>query len=474
VARIYDRVASPEEAGAITNATRYNLIRPTGSTVERKSLEDWLADVLGATTVADVAVSDTNYTVQASDKYVAVATVLTAPRTFTLPPSVNMAAKSVVVIADTAGGVSSTNPLTIAAQGTDTIAGGASLLLAAPYGAVSIRYDGAGKYTVTNRSNGREVGSQFSIRRKHSATDGDSVWAEPGHARANILEFATNPSQSSGASGNGTDMQPAAIAALTAINSRYGGRGELFIPPGAWRFASGIPGSVLKGNRVIGAGALTSNIFFDNVNDSLFWWTAAGGFTGGGAKGLGIYIITGGTTGTSIAIHMEGDATFQPSQMVFHDLYITSLNGAYWWNGFVANGRAKNTGAQGIRVLTASMVQVFTCRNAGIYLDNVIQGCLLNCGTYVPLVGTGGADVYITGGGNLGPTLFDNSTYISTTNLVCNGTLQILNVNQFPAIDGTSINLLWSSNANHGTTRLGVAGTTSGTPGANVNVYNYT
>jgi hypothetical protein len=44
MARIYDRVSSPEESGAITNAVRYNLFRPTGSVVERKSLEDWLAD----------------------------------------------------------------------------------------------------------------------------------------------------------------------------------------------------------------------------------------------------------------------------------------------------------------------------------------------------------------------------------------------------------------------------------------------
>jgi hypothetical protein len=44
MARIYDRVSSPEESGAITNAVRYNLFRPTGSVIERKSLEDWLAD----------------------------------------------------------------------------------------------------------------------------------------------------------------------------------------------------------------------------------------------------------------------------------------------------------------------------------------------------------------------------------------------------------------------------------------------
>lgn len=44
MANIYARVANAREAGALTDPVRYDLFRPTGSGVERKSLEDWLAD----------------------------------------------------------------------------------------------------------------------------------------------------------------------------------------------------------------------------------------------------------------------------------------------------------------------------------------------------------------------------------------------------------------------------------------------
>lgn len=90
---------------------------------------------------------DAAYTILATDRTVALTAALTAPRTWTLPAATGKNPGAVLRVTDQIGGISSTNTLTLAAAGSDTINGAASAVLATPFAALDLVCDGAGKWT---------------------------------------------------------------------------------------------------------------------------------------------------------------------------------------------------------------------------------------------------------------------------------------------------------------------------------------
>lgn len=90
-------------------------------------------------------VDDTNYGVQNTDRYVAVAAI-TAARTLTLPAANTLDAGQSIYIVDEVGGLDDTKTLTIARGAADTIDGANSVVLSSPYAAVRLTSNGATKW----------------------------------------------------------------------------------------------------------------------------------------------------------------------------------------------------------------------------------------------------------------------------------------------------------------------------------------
>jgi hypothetical protein len=276
-------------------------------------------------------------------------------------------------------------------------------------------------------------GDKHAFLQKISDSDYDTQWVHEILPRVNVLDYMTPANgytgayvQPTGIAGVGTDMKPACVKALQDCNLRYGGRGQVWFPPGAWRFASGILESDMKSNRIVGGDSNGTVLFYEGTSTPMFHWSGLGGYSGGGVEGVTLWLTAGGTTGLATAIFLSGDFQFQPSAMFFRDVNITKGPGHYWYNGILANGQTRNTGAQGIRVGLMEMIKVFGCRNLGIYINNFEQLTILNAGTYSPLGGTGGADIYFTGGANNG-------------NVNANVTVAQLSpvfINDIPMVDG--------------------------------------
>jgi len=220
--------------------------------------------------------------------------------------------------------------------------------------------------------------------------------------------------------GLGTDCQLAIHDALDALRARYG-RGRLLIPPtGAFRIAAGIDAAKLSGNLIEGVGSQASIVYYDAGSGVLFPFSGAGGYTGGGVKGLGILLEDGRPTSTAGALRLDGDASFQPDQSTFEDLYVTAAGSSYWYDILVAFGSERTT-PQGIRIVTMKNLQLFRGRNSGAQFYNCVGWTIENLGTFVG--SGGGSDVYISGGGS-GPT---NTTQMDLRGLTCSGTLSLSN-----------------------------------------------
>jgi hypothetical protein len=151
-----------------------------------------------------------------------------------------------------------------------------------------------------------------------------------------------------------------------------------------------------SGNRLIGEGSQASQIVFASPIGAACNMNGAGGFTGGGWSSLGLMLENGLGDSSAYAILLMGDATFQPDQTQWSDLYISAIGSSYWYTGFQAYGNAR-TAPQGIRVGSIHAVEVFKCRNVGGYFSNIVQWDIENLGFYVGK--DGGNDCYITGGG---------------------------------------------------------------------------
>jgi hypothetical protein len=102
-----------------------------------------------AAIIARTAVNNADYTVLATDRYVAQTGTMSAPRTFTLPAASAVTAGTELVIKDESGTVGATNTLTIARAGSDTLDGATSLVLMSASTWLRLISDGVSKWFVS-------------------------------------------------------------------------------------------------------------------------------------------------------------------------------------------------------------------------------------------------------------------------------------------------------------------------------------
>lgn len=95
-------------------------------------------------------VSNVNYTILSTDRYVGQIGTLSAVRTFTLPAANSLNAGQVLIIADESGSASSTNYILVSPAGTDTINNsGTGTKIRTPYGRAYLISDGTSNWTDT-------------------------------------------------------------------------------------------------------------------------------------------------------------------------------------------------------------------------------------------------------------------------------------------------------------------------------------
>ena len=109
------------------------------------------ADRAAAALNARTQVVDAAYSVQPSDRTVAV-TALTAGRVVTLPAASAYPQGATLTVVDESGACSATTTVTLARSGSDTINGGASAVIASPYGYLALESNGSNKWTVIDQA----------------------------------------------------------------------------------------------------------------------------------------------------------------------------------------------------------------------------------------------------------------------------------------------------------------------------------
>jgi hypothetical protein len=239
--------------------------------------------------------------------------------------------------------------------------------------------------------------------------------------------------------GSGTDIGPAFSAMIATLRALPHGRGRIMIGPGRWQLSTS--NIDFSGIQLEGVGSQASDIVVNISAGTAFRFSGANGYSGGGMKGLGLVLESGLGNTNAYCVYLAGDASHQPDQMAFEELYITSNNAAsYWWDGVHCDGTAR-TSPQGIRVVTWKNIQVFCCRNVAFYCAGIVQHTFENIGSYVPLAGSNGADMYITGGGSPAT----NSIQVELRRVACGGTFHIYNAS-FITLQGN-----WAGLYNAGT-----------------------
>jgi hypothetical protein len=101
-------------------------------------------------TNARTSVSDVSYSAQAADRTIAYV-ALTAPRAVTLPSASAYPTGVRLLVVDESGACSPANPITLAANGADRIAGTASIAINIAYGYVAIESNGANAWAVVDQ-----------------------------------------------------------------------------------------------------------------------------------------------------------------------------------------------------------------------------------------------------------------------------------------------------------------------------------
>ncbi len=184
----------------------------------------------------------------------------------------------------------------------------------------------------------------------------------------------------------GTDIAPAINLCLQDIRNTVG-RSIISIPPGTWMMRTPINPALLSGNYIEGYGSQASRIVYGIGWGVAFHWSGAGGYTGGGMRGISLFLEQDLGDSNAYGIMLRGDAVSQPDQMEFSDIYMSALGTSYWWDNFHIDGTAR-AAPQGVRVGMVSNVQLFRARNFNMYLGNAVAwvftgvGCWVSKGAY--------------------------------------------------------------------------------------------
>lgn len=259
--------------------------------------------------------------------------------------------------------------------------------------------------------------------------------------------------------GIGTDIGPALSDALNYLRTNCG-RGKVIIPSGTWLMTNPPTSDQYSGNYIEGYGSQASLVVYNANSGSPFSFSGNNGYSGGGIRGVGILLEDGYPTSTAQGISLRGNATYQPDQTQFNDIYMSAIGSSYWYDGFFAYGNDRVT-PQGIRVGYVTDLQVFRCRNTGIYLSNIVQWVVDNVGIYVGQ-GTGN-NMYLAGGG----TSLKNSIQVDLRRIAVSGDLNLTNVTKF-FITGSANSVVGGSSADIGYICMACSFPLSGSLGSHV------
>jgi hypothetical protein len=228
-----------------------------------------LAEVITNTRTA---VSDTSYTVLATDRTVAY-TALTAARAVALPASSAYPTGTRLLIVDETGNCSVTNTITVNAAGMDTIDGAASAVVNQAFGFIGLDSSGAGHWTIIDQ------GFMPVTLNLAAAAHGANVQMQ-------IIEQTVTLS---GASSNASVPIPANCIVL-AVGARV-----LTTITGATSYEIGVSGNLSQFGSLLSVPAGSSN--FGLIGPTAFYTnttiiiTAAGGSFTGGQVRLSISIL---------------------------------------------------------------------------------------------------------------------------------------------------------------------------------------
>lgn len=258
--------------------------------------------------------------------------------------------------------------------------------------------------------------------------------------------------------GTGSDIGPALINALNAIRSSTG-RGKVIFAPRTYLMNTAPTADQYSGIQLEGCGSQASKVVWNSNTGCPFSYSGNGGYTGGGIKGIGLLLEDGYPSSMANGITLQGNATYQPDQMEFSDIYMSAIGSSYWYNGFFAYGNAR-TSPQGIRVCNIANLQVFKCRNTGIYISNAVQWTVSNVGVYVG--SASGNNFYLGGGG----TPLTNSVQAYIYGLACSGDLNLTNCTKFN-ISGSTNTVSCATSADYGDVSVVRGGALNGSFGPN-------
>jgi hypothetical protein len=101
--------------------------------------------VIGVNSISSTP-GDSNYSILATDRVIALKTAFTGPRTHTLPPANSVQPGTVIQIWDFVGAISTTNTLTVQRQGSDTLNAGVSVIFKTPRGRLEFISDGVSSW----------------------------------------------------------------------------------------------------------------------------------------------------------------------------------------------------------------------------------------------------------------------------------------------------------------------------------------
>ena len=144
-----DVASLPENTSATPPSNFYFPAWDTGTQAHEKvRLDNMIAAATGLDTRK--AIGDANYNILTTDRYVAIASALTANRLITLPPASSVPGGREVLIQDEIGTLGPTHYVTIQPTGSDTIDGTQARVLGIPYAGLRVRSDGVGRWSYVN------------------------------------------------------------------------------------------------------------------------------------------------------------------------------------------------------------------------------------------------------------------------------------------------------------------------------------
>ncbi|HLW70387.1 MAG TPA: hypothetical protein VKS22_07175 [Candidatus Binataceae bacterium] len=203
---------------------------------------------------------DANYTILATDRMITTNAAFTAPRTFTLPAVSAINPAQELIIADAAGGISSTNTLTIVAAGSDTISGGASVTLSTAFSLAMLRPDGNGHWVWSGSLPFQCAGDVNGACSTIVGIDGIPITGSPAGTKVLALNsggtawvFTSYCPDPQG--GVGAVLVDQASGCLTSVTN--GTNGQVFLAhSGAQPTWGALPFANLAGSIAVGQGAM--------------------------------------------------------------------------------------------------------------------------------------------------------------------------------------------------------------------------